>query len=164
MKVWYITVLIIIILAIIFFRIKKCGNPPDNEILHFRFSRGYSLGGAIEQELYIENDTVYYKKETFSYRADKDVKLLEVVDTMFLKELEKIIRDNHLALWNGFEQSNSNVMDGNNFTLRITYKNGQSISANGYMMYPQGYQKVETELDEFFKTVEDSLAKRDTPF
>ncbi|MDR1565046.1 MAG: hypothetical protein LBS74_08830 [Oscillospiraceae bacterium] len=56
-----------------------------------------------------------------------------------LTALNKIITDNQIYKWNKFNKSERNIMDGNSFSLSVTYANGKSIIASGYMKYPKNY-------------------------
>ena len=70
-----------------------------------------------------------------------------------INKIEKILKENEIGNWNGFQKTDKNVLDGNSFSLSIRFTNNDSISASGYMKYPNNYKKVQAELDKFFMDI-----------
>lgn len=82
--------------------------------------------------------------------ADEDAKVVEV-SVKQMKTLESILAKYHVGRWDGFQENDNSVFDGGGFNLSITMKNGNEISAEGYMKWPKNYSKVVAELDSFFE-------------
>jgi len=55
-----------------------------------------------------------------------------------LADLEKILKDNQIAAWNGFDKANRNILDGSYFTLEAQFSRA-SITAHGYMRWPPNF-------------------------
>ena len=68
----------------------------------------------------------------------------------FLSELEDIVRSAGADRWDGFSGSDSWVMDGSAFSLFISTEDGNSISANGHEMYPEGFMVLCKEVEDLF--------------
>ena len=45
------------------------------------------------------------------------------------------------------------MLDGYSFSLKITYKDGQSINAHGYMKYPDNYRVASDALTDYLNTL-----------
>ena len=58
-----------------------------------------------------------------------------------LKGFESLLKELDIASWDGFNGNEKNVLDGRSFSLSVTYWNGKTISANGYMRFPRDYAK-----------------------
>ena len=63
----------------------------------------------------------------------------EVSETLFRLEVEK---------WDGFCESDPNVLDGETFTLEIILSDGRKIRATGSNAYPKNYRELLDCLDE----------------
>ena len=53
-----------------------------------------------------------------------------------------------VASWDGFSESDPNVMDGSSFSLEIELADGKRITAHGTNAYPKGFHDLEALLDE----------------
>ena len=80
------------------------------------------------------------EEEVFQTEVNNDVK----------HKIEKMLKKYHVEKWNNFNKHDPNVLDGNSFSIDISMKNGETISASGYMKWPENYGKVSNELDEIF--------------
>lgn len=58
-----------------------------------------------------------------------------------IQTLASIIRQNKVDKWDGFQKYEPGILDGMDFVLSVKYDNGDSISAKGYMQWPDGYWK-----------------------
>ena len=117
-----------------------------------RFSFGYSVGYAMyANELFeLENkEGKYYAKVKLQGIPDEQASTVEVNEE-FEQKLEEIIKQFEVKKWDGFNKSNKMVLDGNSFSLSIRMEDDNSISASGYMMYPEHYREVREELDNIF--------------
>lgn len=74
-------------------------------------------------------------------------------DNGLIKLVEEMLTKYDVYSWDGFDKNDSNVLDGNSFSLSIKLKNGDTISARGYMMWPDHYDIVSNELDDFFLSI-----------
>lgn len=46
----------------------------------------------------------------------------------------------NFSLWDGFHRTNSDVLDGDSFSLTLRLADGTEIAASGNNAYPEGYQ------------------------
>ena len=61
------------------------------------------------------------------------------LDAADVEALRALIDENDLWLWNGFQESNSYVLDGDSFGLSASFADGTELSAWGSNAYPDGY-------------------------
>ena len=123
------------------FSCSKAGNNNPKEDLHIA-SLGYSYHGSIGGDSYSYEVTVapdsamltieemlFPEYGTLSCKVDSD----------FIHALETLCVENDIRSWNGFNEANKYVLDGDGFSLYITLTDGKTISAHGSNAYPQGY-------------------------
>jgi len=72
------------------------------------------------------------------------------VDEAFLQELSAVIDSHNLKKWDGFQKSSSMVMDGNGFSLVVTFTEGDGIIASGSNKYPKGYREAAEAIEAVF--------------
>ena len=81
-------------------------------------------------------------------------KALEVeVDGAVMRELEALFRKYDVGQWDGFQKSDSRIMDGRRFSLYLKMENGESVQASGYMEWPQNFRDVSKGLDTIFTRI-----------
>lgn len=80
---------------------------------------------------------------------DEDALLL-TDDGSAAERLAAIIEELKLRKWDGFNGCDSDVLDGDSFSLSVCFDDGKSISAHGYMKYPKGYAEASGRFDELF--------------
>ena len=79
-----------------------------------------------------------------------DPEIVEV-DESFGEKIEEILKKYEVNKWDGFNKTDSRVLDGNSFHLSVSMEDNQSISASGYMMYPKDYGKFSGEIESLFE-------------
>ena len=125
-----------------------CAKEIDSDITSFYYNIGSGLGGYCSYTVEDKNNTVLYTKNCVGIEdADEE----REIDRSYLEEIKKIINENKVYKWDGFNKSNNNVMDGSSFDLKVHYSNGQSIDAHGYMKYPSNYKEVKEKLLDYFE-------------
>lgn len=113
----------------------------------------YSHSGSSTSEMYsyeIEDDkesggtVVNYEFnngfETYTLPADGEL----------MQQLFAVVDDHNLRNWNGFDKSNSLVMDGSGFYLRIDFSDGTQIMGRGSNSFPDGYGEAVDAIDVLF--------------
>ena len=88
---------------------------------------------------------------------DDEVFVVEVNDKD-IDKLLKIFQDNDVASWDGFDKSDSYVLDGTSFSFRVETRDNQKIYASGYMKWPKNFRKVIGEMVSIFDTLNDKLS------
>ncbi|MGN0183738.1 MAG: hypothetical protein ACI4AL_01365 [Aristaeellaceae bacterium] len=61
------------------------------------------------------------------------------LDAADVEALRALIDENDLWSWDGFQRSNSYVLDGDSFGLSAAFADGTELSAWGSNAYPEGY-------------------------
>ena len=113
----------------------------------------YSHSGSSTREMYsyeIETDeesggtVVNYEFnngfETYTLPADGEL----------MQQLSAVVDGHDLRKWNRFDKSNSMIMDGSGFYLRIDFSDGTQIMARGSNSYPAGYGEAVDAIDVLF--------------
>ena len=95
----------------------------------------------LEDEKYIfEYDDNYDEKKTVS----------KEIDEKYIRKLEKIIDNNNVKSWDGFNESENGMTDGFGFTLKVEYESGEKIEAHGYAKFPDNFNKVTSKWEKLF--------------
>ena len=141
-------ILLIILIGFITFSLTGCKDKKnfDSDIVSFRYSEGGGLGPSYEYEINLEKNKYIFKAGGYN-GVDLDVE--KEISKKQVKELSKIIDDNDIKSWDGFDKSDKDVMDGHSFSLFIKYKSGESLSAHGYMKYPRNYREASKKLEDY---------------
>ena len=79
-----------------------------------------------------------------------------IIDESVMISIAEIIEDCDLASWDGFNKHDSNVLDGYSFDLLIEYQD-HSITAHGYMVFPNGYDDAHAALSLYLEDLVNSL-------
>ena len=79
-----------------------------------------------------------------------DMDIDTIVESSVLADLEDIIMQHNIISWNGFKESDSDILDGFDFSLKARFSNG-SIIASGYMLYPPNWDQGHQALSEYLQ-------------
>ena len=141
-------IVIIIILSILFFLPKK--KISSIKRLYFTYTNGYAMNSYVIYELNCDDKcTVKIKPLGEDEENTKEYN----VSKKDLERIEKVLKDNNVEKWNGFNKNDKNVLDGDSFSMSITTREGEEIDAHGYMKWPTNYGEVKTELDKIFEDI-----------
>ncbi|MBQ2412130.1 MAG: hypothetical protein II313_01760, partial [Anaerotignum sp.] len=67
-----------------------------------------------------------------------------------MDQLETIVYEHQMYQWDGFSKTDTNVMDGEGFSLDITFMDGTTVSAHGSNAFPSGYGAAEDAFNGLF--------------
>ena len=123
----------------------------NQEITSFKYEYGSFSGGYYNYTINTENGKVLFNANGYS---GVELNINKEITQSDLERLSKVITDNGIDKWNGFNKSDSNAMDGYSFELKITYKNGEEITAYGYMKYPPNYETAHQKLVNFLESIQ----------
>lgn len=140
------------LLVISVFLITGCNksNEIKSDIVSFKYYYGGYHGGYYKYTISkVEDDIIFTAKGSNGINLDIDKK----IDKSYLKELSKIINENKIYEWNGFNKHNKDVQDGYGFSLEVNYENGEVIKSIGYMEYPKNYNKIHNILTDFLESI-----------
>ena len=132
---------------------RKSNNIKDINKFYFSYSTSNYIYGSVSYDIALENEK-YILTIKLDNVAPEDADKIEINNTI-LENVLAILNKYQVKNWNGFNKSDSNVLDGNSFNMSITEKDETHISAHGYMMWPENYREVKQELDELFKNILD---------
>lgn len=154
MKIKYILISFFIVLGIISTGCtssKKIKSIKNIKNFSFSYSNGYAMYAYTNYELKYKNNTytVSIKPNGISDDEKYDVN----IDSSFAKKVEDVLNKYNVVRWNGFNKSDQNVLDGDSFSMNIKYNDNDHVSANGYMMWPENYTNVKSELDNLFMEI-----------
>ncbi|MBQ4089296.1 MAG: hypothetical protein IJC56_05365 [Clostridia bacterium] len=79
--------------------------------------------------------------ETYTLPADEEL----------MRQLEELVVAHNLSRWNGFDETNSRVLDGTGFKLGICFDDGSEITALGSNRFPNGYSDASNAIDALFR-------------
>lgn len=137
------------IIALIFILKPAKGVNTNSEIESFIYNYGSGEGEYNEYSINIRDGKYYIKGVGYS---ESTLNINKVIKSSDMEKLNNIIKDNNIDSWDGFDESEDNVLDGYGFKLIVKYKNGDSIEAKGYMKYPDNYKKGHNALEEFLES------------
>ena len=153
-KLKYIIIGIIVLISIIvlyevIFNMKKVVTLNNNlEYFHFSYSNGYMANSNTIYNINCEDKCILELKP--KYIPDEDAIKIELSNEEINKLIE-IINKYEVYKWDGFNKSDKYVLDGDSFSLSIKTKDNESISASGYMKYPNNYSSFRSEVDNMFE-------------
>lgn len=124
------------------------GLPPESSWpSEFSYSYGSFHGGYWEYELEWDDGRLMFEAEGKN-GVDLDIKRAVQPDVM--GQLQQIIEQHELDSWNGFKQSDRDVLDGYGFDLEYE-RDHIEYEAEGYMIYPENYEAAHEALAAFFE-------------
>ena len=146
----FIFVLLVVIFIVFKFNRKKV-DISSVKYFHFGYSTGNMMYANVSYDVRYEDDEYVATIKLDGVSDDDAVKVS--LATGDVRELEDILKKYDVGKWNGFQKSDKNVLDGNSFSLSVSFVNGESISASGYMMYPSNYKEVRDALNSYFMKI-----------
>lgn len=126
-------------------------NTPTAAIKSFHYNYG-SYNGGYHYYSIEEDDGKMMINGAGGNGVELDINK-EISDDR-LEELSRIINDNKIYEWDGFNEDNDGILDGYSFELKIKYADGREIVAEGYEKYPQNYEQAQRNLTEFLESFE----------
>ena len=141
----------ILLPACLFGCTKKSVNIHDLKSFVFGYSTGTMMNSYVRYELR-KVDGVW----TATVKPDgvpEEEATVKAVDESFVRELEAVLNAQNIGAWNGFNKTDDGVMDGNGFHLNIYMNDGTSVSASGYMKWPDGYREASAAIAALFAAV-----------
>jgi hypothetical protein len=150
--IYYFIGLFVLVFIICTFFLNKKNNTIKNiesiKYFHLSYSNGYMANSNTTYNINCEDKCVLELKP--KYIPDEETISIELSNDEINKLIE-IINKYQVIKWDGFNESDKDVLDGDSFSLSIKTKDNISVSASGYMKYPKGYSNFEKEIDELFE-------------
>lgn len=116
-------------------------NAENNQsgVDTFYYAYHGSIGGDSYSYSVTEEDGKHYFVYESMLHPDYG-ELTKEVDDAFLDQVTKLYKECHLATWDGYDETNEYVLDGDGFSLSISFRDGQSLQAYGSNSEPDGYR------------------------
>lgn len=124
----------------------------DINYFYFTYTKGYAMNSYVTYQINKTNNK--YIAKIKPYGKSEDEKIEKEISKEDVTKLEKILNKYNVSSWNGFNKTDKNVLDGDSFSCTIYAENDVKVSASGYMMWPENYRNVVSELDVFFEQFE----------
>ena len=139
-----ITIIVLVVIITNFKRVKI----TNIKSFHFSYSTGNGMNSNVILEL-SHNDNNYIAKIKPDSEAHEHARCVEVGEE-FINKFVSLLKRYRVERWNGFRKSDNHIFDGNCFNMSLYNQDGTSISASGYMKWPNNYFKVRDELTSMF--------------
>lgn len=122
--------------------------------LEYGYSDGWHMYGNVLYSLKCDDKCIL--KSKLSGYPEEEVFEVEL-SGYDIDNIIKILQDNNVGSWDGFNKSDKNVLDGTSFHFKVVTKDGTDIYASGYMKYPNNYRTVIDGIVSIFDKANDSL-------
>ena len=111
----------------------------DIQHLTFSYSVGYAMNANYLYDILCD-EICNVKIKPNGIAEDDAYKF--TISSKIMDEVYDLLIKYQVGKWNGFHKVDKHVLDGNSFSLSIKMKNGDILSASGYMKYPKNYKNV----------------------
>ena len=141
-----ILLVIYVVVVILSSFLKKDEKINKLNSLRFTYSTGYHINAYVIYEISLVEGK-YSASIKPTDLPDEDKKEYELSKEEVNTVIKKL-NEYKIISWNGFRKTDKYVLDGNSFSMYIIYDGDKTISASGYMMWPNNYRNVRDYLDE----------------
>ena len=132
------------------------GTMNKSGIVRFRYSYQGSIGGdSYSYELKAGDNGAELSFDSMLHRDYGE--LTGPVGKDFIDALDALIEETKIYKWDGFDKTATGVLDGDGFSLHVTFADGKRLNASGTNAYPNGYGDFKRKLDEFMRPETDKL-------
>ena len=118
-------------------------ESPDPVIEEFRLTRSTDTPSVTLELLRLGDDWYFCQ----------DAGIPGKTDPALVQDLGRIISQYHMAAWNGFRETEPDVLDGEMFSLFIRFSDGSEIAAYGDNAFPDHYFEATGEIDALLRDI-----------
>lgn len=118
--------------------------------LNYSYTDGYGFNQNVSYKIDCTEKCTLTIKE-YEKSDDELVTIKLTNDNM--DKFEEILNKCHVLSWKGFSKSDKDVLDGDSFSFSLRYNDDEKVSASGYMMYPNYYDKFQKEFEEYVSSL-----------
>lgn len=148
--IWIGAGIVLTILAVILgLRIFGSRPRPSGSVVSFAYSHRGSSVDSIYSYTVREDEETGEMIVLYDLNCGSETCALPAGEEM-MRELNALADAHTLWRWNGFDRTDSRVMDGSGFGLSIRYEDGTEISASGSNSFPEGYGEAARAIDALF--------------
>lgn len=148
-----ITIILLTIMIIgtgIFIMNQTNNTREPKEIESFEYNYGSYNGGYRKYKIYMEDSKRYISangNNSINFNIEREI------DKSVFDDISKIISENKIYNWDGFDKSDPDILDGYSFKLKLKYIDGEEINAKGYMKYPKNYADGHKNLSDYLERI-----------
>ena len=134
-------ILLVVVLGILGFQYLPWIHKNNTSWLkNLRYSQGdWGWSYGYHYDIKFKNGIYLLTFEQTFPESDKKEKNLTSDE---VQQIETILVKGDFAQRNGFDENDTNVMDGSSWSLHYTYKDWEEIKAHGYESYPHDFSKI----------------------
>ncbi|PKL31513.1 hypothetical protein CVV43_02500 [Candidatus Saccharibacteria bacterium HGW-Saccharibacteria-1] len=111
----------------------------------FKYEFGGFSGGSWVYDISMEQDSFMFTARAYN---GAQMNFSSKVDEHFVNGLIKLLIDNNVKKWDGFNKPN-NILDGYSFSLSVSYGD-LNINAYGHENYPENYKEINKIITDYF--------------
>ena len=127
-------------------------SPVRTDAVLTAFS--FSHGGSSTDQIYTYSVRMQDGRMLADFELYCRYEILDVaLDAADVEALRALIDAFDLWSWNGFQYSNSCILDGDSFSMRADFADGTQLSAWGSNAYPDGYSAGAQAICAYFETL-----------
>ena len=140
------------VLVIVILFITGCSKEKEfkSDIISFKYNYGSYHSGYYEYSIILEDDKAMFRANGSN---GVDLYIDKEIDKSYFEKLAKVINDNKIYKWNGFDETDKDILDGYSFELIVKYKDDSTLKAYGYMKYPDEYNIGHEALTNFLESI-----------
>ena len=137
--------LIAFLLAVLIAAVPAFAEPAPKTLTSFFLSRSTDMPSRI-YEVFMLGDRYYLNRhEGVSTQLDAGT----------VRALEKVLETYSVRAWDGFEEDNPDVLDGEMFSFHAAFSDGTEIRASGSNAFPDGYFDAAWAMEELLESQTD---------
>ena len=151
LRLLLIAVVVIIVAMVVVFVL---GNEEVNysELTEVKISKiGTMIPNGNEYTLTLKDGTWIASHNEIVWLEDNINK--KIVDDVFANEIKNLLAENKVENWDGFNEENKYITDGEKFAFYMCFSDGTEVEASGYMAYPKTFGLVFKEFEEHYENL-----------
>ena len=128
---------------------KNPSIPPttDTSLTFLSFSENGSYFKRVQGYEFRAEDG---KSTAYFSMANEEEPYAVHVDQAWVDTLSSFIGQYGMMTWDGFQGSDSMLLDGMHFSIDFTFADGTAVHASGYGKFPSGYRQASDAIDAHF--------------
>lgn len=129
------------------------GKPPspqdilDAALTHLSFSESSSYFKRVQGYEFRAEDG---KTTAYFYLANEEEPYPVPVEQAWVDTLTGFISQYKMMSWDGFQRSDSILLDGTQFSIDFTFADGTAVHASGYDRFPANYRGAASAIEAHF--------------
>lgn len=161
-KIIILLVIIVILLLIVLFLVKmnknnKGFNISSIEYFKISYAGGFSMYNRSSYEIEYKDNK--YMAIILPNRIPDENRLEVEISKDEVDRVIDILNKYDVSKWDGFDEDDKDVLDGNSFSFSLTTQDNKKIEAHGYMRWPDNYDEVQSELSTIFMDIYNNTGK-----